>query len=107
MRMVESLKKKSERYHSEYIFKIYKYLIWIIKLIPSKRWSFFKLCPDKNFLNQINILNLQIICLSASANKLSNIQKQAEEYAALIMEELDPEHKKYIMVQNPHTRSYD
>jgi len=50
---------------------------------------------------------LQIICLSASANKLTNIQKQADEYAALIMEELDPEHKKYIMVQNPHTRSHD
>ncbi|KAJ8560000.1 hypothetical protein K7X08_004058 [Anisodus acutangulus] len=32
----------------------------------------------------------EIISLSASANKLSNIQKQAEEYAALIMEELDP-----------------
>ncbi|KAK9997755.1 hypothetical protein SO802_022441 [Lithocarpus litseifolius] len=42
----------------------------------------------------------EIICLSASANKLTNIQKQAEEYAALIMEELDPEHKKYIMMDN-------
>ncbi|KAK7828682.1 respiratory burst oxidase like protein c [Quercus suber] len=36
----------------------------------------------------------------ASANKLTNIQKQAEEYAALIMEELDPEHKKYIMMDD-------
>lgn len=43
---------------------------------------------------------LQIISLSASANKLSNIQKQAEEYAALIMEELDPDHLGYIMVNN-------
>ncbi|KAM4113500.1 hypothetical protein ACJW30_04G000100 [Castanea mollissima] len=42
----------------------------------------------------------EIICLSASANKLTNIQKQAEEYAALIMEELDPEHKKYIMMDD-------
>ena len=40
----------------------------------------------------------QIISLSASANKLSNIQKQAEEYAALIMEELDPDNVGYIMV---------
>jgi len=40
----------------------------------------------------------QIICLSATANKLSNIQKQAEEYAALIMEELDPDDSGYIMV---------
>lgn len=43
---------------------------------------------------------LQIISLSASANKLSNIQKQAEEYAALIMEELDPDHLGCIMVNN-------
>ncbi|KAK6787548.1 hypothetical protein RDI58_016073 [Solanum bulbocastanum] len=42
----------------------------------------------------------EIICLSASANKLSNIQKQAAEYAALIMEELDREHKGYIMLEN-------
>lgn len=42
---------------------------------------------------------LQIISLSASANKLSNIQKQADEYAALIMEELDPEKVGYIMVK--------
>jgi len=40
----------------------------------------------------------QIICLSATTNKLSNIQKQAEEYAALIMEELDPDDTGFIMV---------
>ena len=40
----------------------------------------------------------EIISLSASANKLSNIQKQADEYAALIMEELDPDNLGYIMV---------
>ena len=45
---------------------------------------------------------MQIISLSASANKLSNIQKQAQEYAALIMEELDPENVGYIMVRT-HT----
>ncbi|XP_020233487.1 respiratory burst oxidase homolog protein C [Cajanus cajan] len=42
----------------------------------------------------------EIICLSATANKLSNIQKQAEEYAALIMEELDPDDTGYIMIDN-------
>ncbi|KAH9770380.1 respiratory burst oxidase [Citrus sinensis] len=42
----------------------------------------------------------EIISLSASANKLSNIQKQAEEYAALIMEELDPDHLGCIMIDN-------
>lgn len=55
---------------------------------------------DKIVLNQSVKLHLQIICLSASANKLLNIQKQAEEYAALIMEELDPDHLGYIMVNN-------
>ncbi|KAH9719360.1 Respiratory burst oxidase [Citrus sinensis] len=34
--------------------------------------------------------------LSASANKLSRLKEQAEEYAALIMEELDPEGLGYI-----------
>ncbi|GAU29465.1 hypothetical protein TSUD_227300, partial [Trifolium subterraneum] len=33
----------------------------------------------------------EIIVLSASANKLSRLKEQAKEYAALIMEELDPE----------------
>ncbi|KAF6162143.1 hypothetical protein GIB67_008272 [Kingdonia uniflora] len=38
----------------------------------------------------------EIIMLSASANKLSRLREQAEEYAALIMEELDPERLGYI-----------
>ncbi|XP_024924607.3 respiratory burst oxidase homolog protein A [Ziziphus jujuba] len=38
----------------------------------------------------------EIIMLSASANKLSRLKEQAEEYAALIMEELDPERLGYI-----------
>lgn len=38
--------------------------------------------------------------LSASANKLSRLKEQAEEYAALIMEELDPERLGYIEVGN-------
>lgn len=45
----------------------------------------------------------EIISLSASANKLSTIQKQAEEYAALIMEELDPDNAGYIMIYNLET----
>ncbi|XLS98799.1 hypothetical protein HN51_041534, partial [Arachis hypogaea] len=39
----------------------------------------------------------EIICLSATTNKLSNIQQQAKEYIALIMEELDPEETGFIM----------
>lgn len=41
---------------------------------------------------------LQIITLSASANKLSKLKDRAEEYAALIMEELDPDNLGYIEV---------
>lgn len=40
----------------------------------------------------------QIIALSASANKLAKLKDQAEEYAALIMEELDPDNLGYIEV---------
>ncbi|CAN4088646.1 unnamed protein product [Withania somnifera] len=42
----------------------------------------------------------EIIGLSASANRLSTIQKQADEYAAMIMEELDPNNLGYIMIEN-------
>ncbi|KAL8556716.1 hypothetical protein ACS0TY_004248 [Phlomoides rotata] len=38
----------------------------------------------------------EIIMVSACANKLSRLKEQAEEYAALIMEELDPERLGYI-----------
>jgi hypothetical protein len=46
----------------------------------------------------VPIALFQIIMLSASANKLSRLKEQAEEYAALIMEELDPEGLGYIEV---------
>lgn len=41
--------------------------------------------------------------LSASSNRLARLKEQAEEYAALIMEELDSERFGYIEVgiQNP------
>nr|AWK57837.1 NADPH oxidase [Aquilaria sinensis] len=42
----------------------------------------------------------EIITLSASANKLSKIQDRAEEYAALIMEELDPDNLGFIELYN-------
>ncbi|CAA0810966.1 Riboflavin synthase-like superfamily protein [Striga hermonthica] len=38
----------------------------------------------------------ELIMLSASANKLSNLKEGAKEYASLIMEELDPERLGYI-----------
>jgi respiratory burst oxidase len=41
---------------------------------------------------------LQIISLSASANKLSKLKERADEYTALIMEELDRDNLGYIEV---------
>lgn len=38
--------------------------------------------------------------LSAGANKLTNLKQQAASYAALIMEELDPDHLGYIEVRD-------
>lgn len=49
--------------------------------------------------------NNQLIMLSASANKLSRLKERAEEYASLIMEELDPENFGYIEVRNGHNCS--
>lgn len=50
---------------------------------------------------------LQIISFSASANKLSTIQKMAGEYARLLMEELDPSNLGYIKVITLTTTSDD
>ncbi|XXG42235.1 hypothetical protein AAC387_Pa01g2559 [Persea americana] len=52
---------------------------------------------DKNEDGRITEAEVkEIIMLSASANRLSRLKEQAEEYAALIMEELDPEGLGYI-----------
>ncbi|KAJ0080274.1 hypothetical protein Patl1_22531 [Pistacia atlantica] len=56
---------------------------------------------DKNLDGRITEKEVkEIILLSASANKLSKIQESAEEYAALIMEELDPDNLGYVELYN-------
>ncbi|XP_057962973.1 respiratory burst oxidase homolog protein B [Malania oleifera] len=56
---------------------------------------------DKNADGRITEQEVkEIITLSASANKLSNIKERADEYAALIMEELDPDNLGYIELYN-------
>uniref|UniRef100_A0A0D3CSE0 FAD-binding FR-type domain-containing protein n=3 Tax=Brassica TaxID=3705 RepID=A0A0D3CSE0_BRAOL len=45
----------------------------------------------------------QIINLSSSTNNLPNIQKRTDEYAAMIMEELDPDNIGYIMIESLET----
>ncbi|XP_054803102.1 respiratory burst oxidase homolog protein B-like [Prosopis cineraria] len=66
----------------------------------SRLQTFFDMV-DKNADGRITEEEVkEIIGLSASANKLSKIQDRAEEYAALIMEELDPNNLGYIEVYN-------
>ncbi|XP_004495711.1 respiratory burst oxidase homolog protein B-like isoform X2 [Cicer arietinum] len=66
----------------------------------SRLQTFFDMV-DKNADGRITEEEVkEIIGLSASANKLSNLQERAEEYAALIMEELDPSNLGYIELYN-------
>ncbi|XP_027191345.1 respiratory burst oxidase homolog protein C-like isoform X2 [Cicer arietinum] len=70
----------------------------------NTRLKIFFAMVDKDADGRINEEEIKdIICLSATANKLPNIQKQAEEYAALIMEELDPDNTGYILIDNLET----
>eukprot|EP01018_Ginkgo_biloba_P024454 Gb_34905 [translate_table: standard] len=62
----------------------------------SRLQIFFDMC-DKNADGRISEDEVkEVIMLSASANQLSKLKEQAEEYAALIMEELDPDNIGYI-----------
>lgn len=70
----------------------------------NSRLQIFFDMVDKDGDGRISVEEVkEIISFSASANKLSNIQKQAEEYAALIMEELDPDNLGYIMIDSLET----
>ncbi|GMH12328.1 hypothetical protein Nepgr_014169 [Nepenthes gracilis] len=64
--------------------------------IDSRLQIFFDMC-DKNGDGKLSEEEVrEVLVLSASANKLNKLQQQASVYAALIMEELDPDHKGYI-----------
>ncbi|ESW19023.1 hypothetical protein PHAVU_006G090200 [Phaseolus vulgaris] len=66
----------------------------------SRLQTFFDMV-DKNADGRITQEEVQeIIGLSASANKLSKLQERSDEYAALIMEELDPDNLGYIELHN-------
>ncbi|CAL5194743.1 unnamed protein product [Lathyrus oleraceus] len=66
----------------------------------SRLQTFFDMV-DKNADGRISEHEVkEIITLSASANKLSKLQDRAEEYAALIMEELDPDNLGFIELHN-------
>jgi len=66
------------------------------KDLDARLQIFFDMC-DKNgdgILSEDEVK--EVIVLSASENKLSNLKQNAGSYAALIMEKMDPDHKGYI-----------
>ncbi|XP_043702533.1 putative respiratory burst oxidase homolog protein H isoform X2 [Telopea speciosissima] len=64
----------------------------------SRLQIFFDMC-DKNGDGKLSEDEVkEVILLSASANKLTNLKGHAPTYAALIMEELDPDHLGYIEI---------
>jgi respiratory burst oxidase len=77
--------------------ELYEYWSQINDESFDSRLQIFFDIVDKNEDGRITEEEVkEIIMLSASANKLSRLKEQAEEYAALIMEELDPERLGYI-----------
>ncbi|CAJ2670337.1 unnamed protein product [Trifolium pratense] len=66
------------------------------KDLESRLQVFFDMC-DKNGDGRLSEEEVkEVIVLSASANRLGNLKQHADGYAALIMEELDPDHNGYI-----------
>ncbi|KAF3453946.1 hypothetical protein FNV43_RR04387 [Rhamnella rubrinervis] len=64
--------------------------------LESRLQIFFDMC-DKDGDGKLSEEEVkEIIVLSASANKLATLKQQAASYAALIMEEMDPDHHGYI-----------
>ena len=78
-----------------YIYVYVSYVHYMARSISTLLFS-FEISVTLGLKNWV--ICLQIIALSASANKLSKLKDQAEEYAALIMEELDPDNLGYIEV---------
>ncbi|CAK9184830.1 unnamed protein product [Ilex paraguariensis] len=66
------------------------------KDIDTRLQIFFDMC-DKNGDGKLSEDEVEeVLVMSASANKLANFKKHATTYAALIMEELDPDHLGFI-----------
>ncbi|RWW54745.1 hypothetical protein BHE74_00038651 [Ensete ventricosum] len=71
------------------------------RITKEELYDFWLQISDQSFDARLQIFFdmyaiTTLIILSASANKLAKLKEQAEEYAALIMEELDPENLGYI-----------
>ncbi|KAL1321415.1 hypothetical protein HN51_066223 [Arachis hypogaea] len=66
------------------------------KDLEARLQVFFDMC-DKNGDGRLSEEEVrEVILLSAAANKLGNLKQHASTYAALIMEELDPDQNGYI-----------
>ncbi|XP_048228103.1 respiratory burst oxidase homolog protein E isoform X2 [Ricinus communis] len=77
--------------------ELYEFWLQITDQSFDARLQIFFDMVDSNGDGRITRDEVQeLIMLSASANKLSKLKEQAEEYASLIMEELDPESFGYI-----------
>ncbi|KAF8006612.1 hypothetical protein BT93_K0806 [Corymbia citriodora subsp. variegata] len=64
--------------------------------LESRLQIFFDMC-DKNGDGRLTEDEVkEVIVLSATSNRLANLQKQAASYASLIMERLDPDQQGYI-----------
>lgn len=77
--------------------ELYDFWLQISEQSFDARLQIFFDMADSNEDGRITKEEIQeLIMLSASANKLSQLKEQAQEYASLIMEELDPENLGYI-----------
>ncbi|KAL3692736.1 hypothetical protein R1sor_006387 [Riccia sorocarpa] len=90
-------RRKGKRVDAITIDDLYEFWVQISDQgFDSRMQIFFDLC-DKDADGHISAAEVkEVIMLSASANRLTKLQEQAEEYAALIMEELDQEGNGYI-----------
>ncbi|KAF5207598.1 Respiratory burst oxidase-like protein [Thalictrum thalictroides] len=87
-------RQKIERISKE---ELYDFWLQISDQSFDARLQLFFDMADSNEDGKITKQEVQeLIMLSASANKLSKLKERAEEYASLIMEELDPENLGYI-----------
>ncbi|KAF7142724.1 hypothetical protein RHSIM_Rhsim05G0002800 [Rhododendron simsii] len=79
--------------------ELYEFWLQITDHSFDARLQIFFDMVDLNADGRITREEIQeLLILSASANKLSKLKERTEEYASLIMEELDPENLGYIEI---------
>ncbi|XP_022985357.1 respiratory burst oxidase homolog protein A-like [Cucurbita maxima] len=99
LELFDALSRRRRLQNSDRISRdeLFEFWLQITDQSFDSRLQIFFNMVDKNEDGRVTEQEVkEIIMLSASANKLSRLKEQAEEYAALIMEELDPERLGYI-----------